>query len=81
VLGAGGRLTAARDAITAAVAARDQAARRPHGRAAGPAAGDGLPASAPSICMVESTCPGCDQRVAVRVAVSLLPAVPPVPQP
>ena len=81
VLDAGGRLTAARDAISAAVAARGQAARQPRGRASVLAADDGAPVPATAICTVESTCPGCDQRLAVRVAVSLLPAVPPVPQP
>jgi hypothetical protein len=81
VLGAGGRLTAARDAISAAVAARDTTARRPRGRAGAGAAGDGPPVPAPAVSTVEGTCPRCDQRLAVRVAVSLLPAVLPVPEP
>jgi transcriptional regulator with XRE-family HTH domain len=81
VLGAGGRLTAARDAISAAATARSQTAPRPRGRAAATTASDLPPVPAEVVSTVESTCPLCDQRVAVRVAVSLLPAVPPVPQP
>jgi transcriptional regulator with XRE-family HTH domain len=76
VLDAGGRLTASRDAISAAVAARDQAAREPRSRAATQAE-HGPPVPGPAVCTAEATCPGCDQRVAVRVAVSLLPAIPP----
>jgi len=79
MLGAGGRLTAQHDAITAAVtAARSQAARRARTRAAA-AADDGPPAPTAAVCTVECACPGCDRRLAVRLAVSLLPAVPPGP--
>lgn len=81
VLGAGGRLIAARDAISAAVTARSQTAGRPRGGAAAPAAGDDPPVPAAAVSTVESICPGCDQRVAVRVAVSLLPAVSAAPPP
>ncbi len=80
VLSAGGRLTAARDVISAAVAARGQAAHRPRGRAVAETAREGPPAPAPAVCTVEGTCPRCDQRLAVRVTVSLLPSLPPVPE-
>jgi DNA-binding XRE family transcriptional regulator len=79
-LGAGGRLIAARDAISAAVTARTQTAGQPRGGAAAPAVGDDPPVPAPAVSTVESTCPGCDRRVAVRVAVSLLPAVSAAPR-
>ncbi len=81
VLGAGGRLIAGSDAISAAVTARDRAARRPRSGAAAQAAGDVRPVPAEVVSTVESKCPRCDQRVAVRVAVSLLPPVPPVAEP
>ncbi len=75
-LGAGGRFTSAHDSITAAVtAARIERARAARGRAATTAA-DGQPPPAQTTSTVESTCPACDRRLAVRVAVALLPAVP-----
>lgn len=76
MLGAGGRLTAQHDAITAAVVtARSQAIRRARAGAAA-AADDSPPAPAMAMCTVECACPHCDRRLAVRLTVSLLPGVP-----
>ena len=72
VLGAGGRLTASHDAITAAAAS----AVSRSARAAALADRDGPPVPAAAVSVLESTCPACAQRVAIRVVVSLLPAVP-----
>ena len=74
-LGAGGRLSAGHDAITAATAA-SETSRRARSRAALLAAGDGPPVPAAAVSTIEGTCPSCGQRLAVRVVVSLLPAVP-----
>jgi transcriptional regulator with XRE-family HTH domain len=79
-VGAGGRLVAAHDTITAAVAAvRSEAARRARASAAALADAQTPPAPArpePVVATGEGTCPACAQRLAVRVVVSLLPAVP-----
>lgn len=76
-VGAGGRLTAAHDAITAAVAAaRSQAARQARARAAALADADSTPPPPTAVSTAETPCPWCARRVAVRLVVSLLPAVP-----
>ncbi len=88
VLGAGGRLTASHDAITAAAASAVSRSARAaaladaasavsrSARAAALADRDGPPVPAAAVSVLESTCPACAQRVAIRVVVSLLPAVP-----
>jgi DNA-binding XRE family transcriptional regulator len=76
-VGADGRLVAAHDTITAAVAAvRSEAARR--ARASTAAQTPPAPALPEPVVAAtgEGTCPACAQRLAVRVVVSLLPAVP-----